>query len=126
MRISLVRTLRTQEKFLDAIQVLNPLIKQARMPAQWLLLRAELWAAEGKENAAMKDRNDAMEAINKVLRKRDTGQIRLMRARAWMSLDQLYEAREDLLLALDRAPKLVEARRLLDSINLKMPTGGDR
>jgi tetratricopeptide (TPR) repeat protein len=125
MRISLVRSLRTQEKFLDAIDVLNPLIDQARMPAKWLLLRAELLAAEGKEKAAMKDRNNAMEAINKMLRKRDTGQIRLMRARAWMALGKYVEAREDLFLALDRSPKLLEARRLLDSINLKMPTGAN-
>jgi tetratricopeptide (TPR) repeat protein len=125
LRISLVRSLRAQEKFSEAILVVNPLIEQARMPAQWLLLRAELHAANGKANAATQDRNVAMEAINKVLRKRDTGQIRLLRARAWIGMGKPREARKDLLLALDRAPKLVEARRLLDSINLKMPAGGD-
>ena len=124
MRISLVRSLRAQQKFKEAIVVVNPLIEQSRMPAQWLLLRAELHAANGRSKAATKDREDAMKAINNVLNKRDTGQIRLMRARAWIGMGKLKEAQKDLLLALDRSPKLVEARRLLDSINLRSPTGG--
>ena len=83
------------------------------MKTEWHLRRAEILDVMGKKKDSQKAKEKALTEATRVLMKRNTALKRLARAKIYMALGRRPEARRDLELAVQMAPKFDKARELL-------------
>lgn len=96
--------------------LLSPLLGGSGVKVAWYLLSADLYEASGDVRLARRDRERALRETDRLLAKRESGQLRVSRARALLSLGDPSKAEQDAKRALALAPRDREALELLDQI----------
>jgi tetratricopeptide (TPR) repeat protein len=112
VRLALIRVERARKRYQRAIELLNPLFRQAGFDADWLLLRGEIHEQAGQLDRAREDRRQALAKLHAAIAKRPTALRLVARARARLALQDASGAIADLDRALGMAPRLTEAREL--------------
>lgn len=95
---------------LAALAEIDAVVAHARIRTDWLLLRAEILAALGRDREAEADRASALEDAERLLTRRSSPSALASRADALLALGRVDEAIHDYEQALRRAPQLEAAR----------------
>lgn len=117
IRLALIDVERARGRTAHALYLVDEVLPTLPVRTKWLLLRADVLAAAGRTDEARADRGRALAAAERAFSRRPTPQLRLARARALWSLGKHAEARRDVALVLDRAPRDRDALALLASLD---------
>lgn len=79
----------------EALELLQPVLQQAPVKTEWLLLRAGALSRLGREEEAGRDRRRAVEEAERIARKRPAPAILLSRARAYDAVGRHEDAARD-------------------------------
>ena len=113
LKKSLIRVEIEQQRYRQALNLIDEELAQASVKTEWYLRRAVILDVMGNKKDSQKAKEKALTEANRVLGKRNTALKRLARAKVYMALGQRVEARRDLELAVQMAPKFDKARELL-------------
>lgn len=113
LRRALIAVQLRRRRYQEALRLVEPLLKRARVKTPWLLERARIHRAAGRARAAATDYAAALREANRVLGRRASSVHLVTRARVLLALGRARAARRDLLAALARSPRFEQARRLL-------------
>jgi tetratricopeptide (TPR) repeat protein len=102
-----VEILRLQ--FPAAIAEIDAILEHARVRTDWLLLRAELFAALGRTDEAARDRAGALADADRLLALRHSAAARAARADALVALGRRDEAIREYEAAIEQSPGLERA-----------------
>jgi tetratricopeptide (TPR) repeat protein len=116
LRLALVRVEHQRGHYDRAIALIDDILPTLAVKADWLLLRADQHAAAGQPAKARQDREEALREADARLALRPTDFGHLVRAKALIALERKKEAVIELEMVVAHAPKLEEARQLLDEI----------
>jgi len=116
LRLALIRAEHHLGHYDRAINLIDEILPNLPLKADWLLLRADEYAAAGKPEKAQRDRLDALHESESRIARRPTDLATLSRVKALRSLGRLEEALHDVEIVVQHAPKLDEARVLRDEI----------
>jgi tetratricopeptide (TPR) repeat protein len=116
LRRELIRVKTAQGHYPEALTLIDKELAAASVKTEWYLRRAEVLAAMGQTAAAKLAQEQALKEANRVLAKRPNALKRLARAKVYQALGQLEEAKQDLRLAVQTAPRLTEAQDLLKKL----------
>jgi len=111
-----IRVATIQQHYKEALQLVDEELSQASVKTPWYLQRAEILALMGRVNEAQQTREQALAETNRALGKRPTALHRVYRAKVYMAMGRLEEAKRDLHLAVQIAPHFFEAGELLASL----------
>jgi tetratricopeptide (TPR) repeat protein len=124
LRRALLRLDVETRRFDEALALVAEEIARADVKTDGYLRRAEVLEAAGRKAEATKDRERALEEADRAIATSATGVRLVSRARAHLALGRSDEARRDLLLAVAKAPRYVEARRMLAELDGGGAAGG--
>lgn len=116
LRLALVRVEHQRRHYDRAIALIDEVLPQVPVKADFLLLRADQHAAAGRPEKAHSDREEALRESDARLTIRPTAFVRLARAKALLALGRKKAALTELEMVVAHAPKLEEARKLFDEI----------
>jgi tetratricopeptide (TPR) repeat protein len=104
---------RRRERFDLALEVVDTMLRGAPHRAEWILERAEVLSALGRDGEALGERLRALALANAALARRGSANHRLARARVYLALGRPADALPDLRWVVAHAPALTEAPALL-------------
>jgi tetratricopeptide (TPR) repeat protein len=113
IRIALVRVERRRKNFERALALVDEVLAVAPLKADLRLVRAEVLADAGRSSDAERERLEALREIDSAIASKPNDLRRLTRARAYLALRRIPDARAELEGILSRSPKLTEAEALL-------------
>jgi len=116
VRLALVRVENKRGHYDRAISLIDEILGNLPVKADWLLLRAEQHEAAGRPAKAREDREEALHEADRRLTTRPTDFVRMARAQALAALGRKKEAILELETVVAHAPRLEEARTLLEKI----------
>jgi tetratricopeptide (TPR) repeat protein len=116
IRLALVRAEGKRGHYDRAIALIDEILPSLPVKTEWLLLRADQHAGAGRAEHARKDREEALREMDVRIARRPTDLGRMSRAKTLWALDRKKEAIAELEIVVAHAPKLDEARALLDKI----------
>ncbi len=111
-----IRVAMIQKHYAEALQLVDEELSKASVKTPWYLQRAEILTRMGRANEAQQTREQALAETNLALGKRPTAIHRVSRAKVYMAMGRLEEAKRDLQLAVQIAPHYAEAGELLASL----------
>ena len=121
VRLALIRVETARGRHDRAIGLIDEALASSPVKADWLLRRAEVRSAAGREDAAASDRLAALQDVEARLARHPSDLARLTRARALAAMGRGGEAVRDLEAILKSSPRLGEARALLDAARKNIP-----
>lgn len=110
---ALIRIEVAQRRFAEAISLINQQLKTSPVKTGLLLRRAEVHEKAGQSTQAREDREQALVEADKVLAKRSSGIHLFSRAKVYVALGRLQEAKRDLERVIHGSPNFLEAKNLL-------------
>jgi len=116
LRLPLIRVEVGRQRYDAALALIDQVLPDAAVKTQWYLRRADVLDAAGRADESRVQREEALAEADRILRRRTTAINLVGRARAYVALGRLDEARQDLLDALDKAPHFDAARTLLEQL----------
>ena len=116
LKRALIRIEKTRHQYDEALRLIDEELARVKIKSPWYLARAELLALKGQVKAAKRDRKKALVETNRALGKRPTALHRMYRAKVYIAMGRLEDAKRDLQLAVQVAPYLAEAEELLTSL----------
>ena len=116
LRLALVRTELAAGRPAEALQVIDDAMARLPIKTEWLLRKADVLEAMGRQDAARTQREAALAEAERVLGERATGIHLVSRAKALLALGRPESASIDLEAALAKSPQFTEARDLLAGI----------
>jgi tetratricopeptide (TPR) repeat protein len=116
LRLALIHAEHHRGQYDRAITLIDEILPNLPVKADWLLLRADQHAAAGRAEKARQDRLDALHEAETRLKKRPTDFAHIAHAKALHALQRHEEASSELDAVVEHAPKLEEARILRDEI----------
>ena len=116
LRRDLIRVETAQGHYSNALTLINEELTSAAVKTDWYLRRADVLAAMGKAEETDHARSEALAEANRALAKRPTALHRVARAKVYQALGQLEAAKQDLRLAVEKAPRFTQAQDLLKKL----------
>ncbi len=116
LKKALIRVETAQHRYDEALRLIDEELARVIVKSPWYLEQAELLVLKGRVQAAQRAREKALVETNRALGKRTTALHRVYRAKVYISMGRLDEAKRDLQLAVQMAPYFVEAGDLLTSL----------
>jgi tetratricopeptide (TPR) repeat protein len=113
LKKSLIKVEIARQQYSQALQLIDEELSRAHRKTTWLLRRGEVLAAMGQPDAAQMAREQALAEVNQTMTKRVTAIHRLYRAKVYLALGRVEEAKDDLRLAIQMAPNFAGAKDLL-------------
>jgi tetratricopeptide (TPR) repeat protein len=113
LKKSLIRVEIARKQFTQALLLIDEELARASVKSSWYLRRGDVLAAMGQPDAARAAREQALAEVNQTMTKRVTAIHRFSRAKVYMALGRVEEAKRDLQLAIQMAPNFAGARDLL-------------
>lgn len=120
LRLALVRVENRRGHYDRAIALIDEMLPQLPFKADWLLLRADQYAALAKPESARKDREEALREIDVRMTRRPTAFVRMARAKALYALGRNAAAWREIEIVTHDAPQIEEARQLREKIRLSL------
>lgn len=93
-----------------ALAVIEPVLEQAAVKTDWLLLRAEAHEVGGHGDLAKRDRSEALTTAEQAMKRRPTPLSRLSLARALFAVGRKSEAETHMTRVRSEAPELLKGR----------------
>ena len=121
LKKALVRVETTRKHYDEVLTLIDEELARSSVKTEWHLRRAEVLEAKGQTAAAQSARGQALAEANRVLGKRVTATHRLTRAKVYIAMDRLEEAKDELRLARQQAPRFAEAKELLKKLEADNP-----
>ncbi len=100
-----------------ALSLVDTAMAASPVKTTWLLRRAEVLRAAGREAEARQALDTALIEADRVLGRRATAIHLLSRARVHLAMGNKQPAQEDALLAINKSPRYGAAREFLDTVN---------
>jgi len=116
LKKSLIRIEIARQQYGQALQLIDEELARAHRKTAWYLRRGEVLDAMGQPDAAQVAREQALAEVNQTMGKRVTAVHRLYRAKVYLALGRVEEAKADLRLAIQMAPSFAGAKDLLKKI----------
>jgi tetratricopeptide (TPR) repeat protein len=116
LKKGLIRVETSRKRYDEVLTLINDELDRASVKTEWHLRRAEVLAAMGKDQAAQSAHEQALEESNRVLGKRVTATHLVTRAKVYISMGRLGQARQELQLAVQKAPNFAAAQELLKNV----------
>ncbi len=116
LKESLIRVEIARNHFNQALALIDEELVRAPIKTEGYLRRAEVLSAMGNAEAAGVAREQALAAVNQTMKKRVTAMHRFSRAKVYVALGRLKEAKDDLRLAIKMAPNFTGTRDLLGKL----------
>jgi len=116
LRRELIRVETAQGHYPEALTLIDEELTSAAVKTEWYLRRAAVLAAMGQTETADKAHALALAEANRAFAKRPTALHRVARAKVYQAMGQLEAAKEDLRLAVEKAPRFTEAQDLLKKL----------
>jgi len=113
LKKGLIRVETTRKRYDEVLKLIDDELERTSVKTEWHLRRAEVLAAMGKDQAAQSAHDQALAEANRVLGKRVTASHLVTRAKVYIAMGQLQQAKHELQLAVQRAPRFAEAKELL-------------
>ena len=113
LRRELIRAEIAQGHYPNALTLIDEELASVPVKTEWYLRRAEVLAAMGQTEASIIARNHALAEANRTFAKRPTALHRVARAKVYQALGELEAAKQELRLAVEKAPRYTEAQDLL-------------
>jgi tetratricopeptide (TPR) repeat protein len=121
LRLALIRLDTSRRAFDEALALVDEGMAAATVKTDWVLRRADVLEAAGRKAAARAERERALVEAERVLETHPSGIHLVSRAKAYIALGREDDARRDLGLALEKAPRYTEARDLLAGLAAGKP-----
>ncbi len=118
-RKQLIRVHTAQGHYREALNLINQELTAAVVKTDWYVRRAEVLTAMGEADASHDALTNALTEATRALTKRPTALHRLARAKIYRALGQVDEAKEDLRVAVEVAPRFQDARTLLNHLEAR-------
>lgn len=119
IRLEFLRLEMARAHFETATLLIDEALAQAEIKTEWYLRRAEVQAAAGRVEEAMRDRDRALGEADRAVARRPTALRLMARAKVLLEMGCADKAAADLQAALRKAPALIEAAQLLKDIERK-------
>ena len=103
-------------RYPEALTLIDKELASASVKTEWYLRRARVLAAMGQAEAGVSALTQALAEANRAFAQRPTALHRLARAKIYQALEQLEVAKQDLLLAVQTAPRFKEADEFLKTL----------
>jgi tetratricopeptide (TPR) repeat protein len=116
IRLALIRVENKRGGYDRAISLIDEMLGQIPVKAEWLLLRADQHAAAGRPEKAREDREEALREAETRIASRPNDFARIARAKALRALGRPEDAIKELEVVVGHAPKFDDARILLSEI----------
>lgn len=113
LRLELIRLETARGRHAEAVALIDEAMAGATSKIDWLLRRADVYAAAGDGVAARRDRESALAEADRAVARRATALHLVQRARAHLALGRRENAVADVQAALRRSPRYAEARELV-------------
>jgi tetratricopeptide (TPR) repeat protein len=105
-----------RKRYDEALKLIDDELERESVKTEWYLRRAEVLAAMGKTQAAQSAHEKALAEANRVLGKRVTANHLITRAKIYIAMGRLQQAKHELQVAVQRAPRFAEAKELLKKL----------
>jgi tetratricopeptide (TPR) repeat protein len=109
----LIRVEMTRKRYDEVLTLIDDELDRASVKTEWHLRRAEVLVAMGKDQAAQSAHEQALAEANRILGKRVTASHLVTRAKIYIAMGRLQQAKQELQMAVQRAPRFSEASELL-------------
>jgi tetratricopeptide (TPR) repeat protein len=116
IRLALIRVENKRGHYDRAIAIVDEILPNLPVKAEWLLIRAEQHTAAGRPAKARQDREESLREADARIALRPTDFTRIARARALRALGRNNEAITELEIVVAHAPQLDEARTFINEI----------
>ena len=116
LKKGLIRVETKRKRYAAVLALIDEELDRASVKTEWHLRRAEVLAALGKDQAAQSAHEQALAESNRVLGKRMTASHLLTRAKVYIAMGRVQEAKHELQLATQKAPRFSEASELLKQL----------
>ena len=116
LRRELIRITMIQGHYPEALIMIDKELASAPVKTEWYLRRAEVLSAMGQTEAMETARTQALTEANRAFAKRPTALHRVARAKVYQALGQIEAAKQDLRLAVAKAPRYTEAQDILKKL----------
>lgn len=113
---ALIRVETAQNRYDEALRLIDEELAQVSVKSPWYLKQAELLVLKGRVQDAKRSREKALLETNRALGKRPTALHRVYRAKVYIAMGRIDDAKRDLQLAIQVAPYFSEAGDLLTSL----------
>ncbi len=116
LRRELIRVEMHQGHYPNALTLIDEELRSASVKTEWYLKRAAVLALMGQTAETDRAHSQALAEANRALAKRPTALHLVARAKVYQAQGQLEAAKQDLRLAVDKAPQFTEAQDLLKKL----------
>jgi tetratricopeptide (TPR) repeat protein len=116
LRRELIRVEMDQGHYPNALTLIDEELRSASVKTDWYLKRAAVLAAMGQTAETDRAHSQALAEANRALARRPTALHLVARAKVYQAQGQLEAAKQDLRLAVDKAPQFTEAQDLLKKL----------
>jgi tetratricopeptide (TPR) repeat protein len=116
LRLALVRVEARRGEYAAALSLVDEALQGNPSSVEWRLARGDLLVAAGRTEEAAAERTSALEQAERMLHKRSTAINLVARARVYVALGRIEDARQDLSLAIKKAPQFEPAREMLEQL----------
>jgi tetratricopeptide (TPR) repeat protein len=122
LKKGLIRVETARKRYDEVLPLIDEELDRASVKTEWHLRRAEVLAAMGKDQAAQSAHEQALAESNLVLGKRVTAIHLVTRAKVYIAMGRLQQAKHELQMAVQRAPRFSEASELLKKLEADYPS----
>jgi len=122
LKKGLIRVETTRGRYDEVLTLIDEELDRASVKTEWHLRRAEVLVAMGKHQAAQSAHEEALAESNRVLGKRVTASHMVIRAKVYIAMGRLQQAKHELQMAVQRAPRFSEASELLKKLEADYPS----
>lgn len=122
LRLALIRVETQRGEYDSALAYIDQELQRTAVKTNWYLRKAEVLQAAGRTEEATLALDMALVEANEVIEKRATGIHLYSRAKVYVALGRIDEAKEDLENVLYKSPRFTEARDLMDRLEAQDTT----